>query len=228
MADADIGADTGPDGPGSRKEPLFNAEGLAGIVRALGWLVVVAGVGLVITGVPLIFVYQPDDPVTGARSDVWWLRGAHSISSTMFVGAIAGTVAVLAVGFVRRIRVPPGWLVALGALVVAIVGLISGQLIAWDELALESVTASGSRGIIDALSGDVRFALVDGTEVTRRAYAGWAAVHLLVLPVVALGLGWIARRRANQGEEGVAPDGEPASGTREAPAQEPGAGATFD
>jgi H+/Cl- antiporter ClcA len=231
VADADIEADTGPNGPGNRKEPLINAEGLAGIITALGWLVVLAGAGLVITGVPLIFVYQPDDPVTGDRSDVWWLRGAHSISSTMFVGAIAGAVAVLAVAFVRRLRVPPGWLVALGGLVVAIVGLISGQLIAWDELALDSVTASGSRGIVDALSGDVRFALVDGTEVTRGSYAAWAAVHVLVVPVLALGLGWVARRRTSRREGGVAPDGESVpdpSGPHEAPAQEPGAGPTLD
>jgi hypothetical protein len=227
VADADIEAGRGADGPGSRKEPLISAEALAGITRALGWLLVIAGAGLAATGVPLIFVYRPDDPVTGDRSDVWWLRGAHSVTSTMFIGAIAGMVAVLAVASVRRLRVPPGWVVGLGGLAVAIVGLISGQLIAWDRLAMTSVTASDSRGVVDALSADVRSVVVDGTRVSRGAYAAWASVHLLAVPVVALGLAWLARHRTRHRRPPVAPAGEPApdsSGPREASAPEPESG----
>jgi quinol-cytochrome oxidoreductase complex cytochrome b subunit len=207
VADADIEADAGSGEPESRKEPLISAEALAGITRALGWLLVIGGAGLVVTGVPLIFVYRPDDPVAGARSDVSWLRGAHSIASMMFVGAVAAVV--------RRLRVPPGWFVALGALAVALVGLISGQLIAWDQLALKSVTAaSDARGIVDALSGDVRSVLVDGTEVSRGTYAAWAVVHVLAVPALALGLAWIARRRATYQQPSAAPDGEPAPDSR--------------
>jgi hypothetical protein len=73
---------------------------------------------------------------------------------------------------------------------------MSGQLIAWDQLAMESVTdGSGFRGVFDAVSGDVRSVLVDGTEVSRGAYAAWAGVHVLAVPVLALGLAWIVRRR---------------------------------
>lgn len=207
VADADTDADTGSGEPESPREPLITAEGLAGITRALGLLLVIGAAGLVVTGVPLIFVYRPDDPVTGARSDVWWLRGAHSVTSMMFLGAVAGTVAVMAVALVRRLRVPPGWFVALGALLVALVGLISGQLIAWDHLVLKSVTgASDARGVVDALSGDVRFALVGGTEVSRGAYAAWAAVHVLAVPALALGLAWIVRWRASHRQAPVAQD----------------------
>ena len=145
MADADIDADTTSDEPGGGTERLISAEALTVITRALGWLLVIGGAGLVATGVPLIFVYRPDDPVTGDRSDVWWLRGAHSFTSMMFIGAAAGTVAVLAVAVVRRLRVPPGWFVGLGALLVALVGLMSGQLIAWDRLAMTSVTGGFGR-----------------------------------------------------------------------------------
>jgi quinol-cytochrome oxidoreductase complex cytochrome b subunit len=215
VADADIEADAGSGEPESRKEPLISAEALAGITRALGWLLVIGGAGLVVTGVPLIFVYRPDDPVAGARSDVSWLRGAHSIASMMFVGAVAGTVAVLGMAVVRRLRVPPGWFVALGALAVALVGLISGQLIAWDQLALKSVTAaSDARGIVEALSGDVRSVLVDGTEVSRGTYAAWAVVHVLAVPALALGLAWVARRRATHQQPSAAPDAEPAPDSR--------------
>jgi quinol-cytochrome oxidoreductase complex cytochrome b subunit len=196
VADADIDADTTSDEPGGGTERLISAEALTVITRALGWLLVIAGAGLVATGVPLIFLYRPDDPVTGDRSDVWWLRGAHSFTSMMFIGAAAGTVAVLAVAVVRRLRVPSGWFVGLGALLVALVGLMSGQLIAWDRLAMTSVTdGSGLRGVVDALSGDVRSVMVDGTAVSRGAYAAWAGVHVLAVPALALGLAWVVRRR---------------------------------
>ncbi|MGH9251248.1 MAG: hypothetical protein ACRD0W_17250 [Acidimicrobiales bacterium] len=188
MADADIDADTESGDPEGRAEPLISAEALTGITRALGWLLVIGGAGLVATGVPLIFLYRPDG--------IGWLRGAHAAMSMMFLGAAAGTVAVLAVASIRRLSVPPGWFVGLGALLVGLVGLMSGQLIAWDQLAMESVTdGSGFRGVFDAVSGDVRSVLVDGTEVSRGAYAAWAGVHVLAVPVLALGLAWIVRRR---------------------------------
>ncbi len=227
VADADIDADTGPDVPDGRTEPLISAEALAGITRALGWLLVIAGAGLAVTGVPLIFVYRPDDPVTGGRSDVWWLRGAHSITSMMFIGAAAGIVAVLAVAFVRRLRVPPGWFGGLGALLVALLGLMSGQLIAWDRLAMKSVTdGSDTRGIVDALSNDVRSVMVGGSVVSRGAYAAWAAVHVLAVPLLALGLAWIVRRRARSRPARGEPASEP-DGRYERPASDPEGRAEF-
>jgi hypothetical protein len=188
VADADIDADTGSDEPESRTEPLVSAESLAGITRALGWLLVIAGAGLVATGVPLVFLYRPDG--------VGWLRGAHNATSIMFLGAAAGMVAVLGVAFVRRLRVPPGWSVALGLLAIALVGLVSGQLIAWDRLVSDDlVLRIGSRGIVDALSGDVGSIVVGDAEVSRGAYTAWAAVHVLAVPLLVLGLGWFVRRR---------------------------------
>jgi hypothetical protein len=150
-----------------------------------------------VTGLPLIWLYQPD-PRGGGRGDFWWLRGAHSTMSMVFVGAAAGTVAVLAVAAARRlgVRVPPGWFVALAVLVVALVGLLSGQLIAWDSLTFGPVGVSDPRGVAGALSGDVRLIFVDGSEVSRRAYAAWAGVHVLAVPLLALGVAWIVRRRA--------------------------------
>jgi hypothetical protein len=189
VADADIDTGPGPDEPDSRSEPLISAEGLAGITKALGWLLAIAAAGLAATGVPLIFLYRPDG--------VAWLRGAHSVASTLFLGAAAGTVAVLGVAAARRLRVPPGWLVALGLLAIALAGMVSGQLIGWDRLAMDGVAdASGVRGILDALSGDVDSIVVEGTEVSRGAYAAWAAVHVLVVPLLVLGVGWTVRRRA--------------------------------
>jgi hypothetical protein len=168
--------------------------------------------------VPLIFLYRPDDPVTGDRSDAWWLRGAHNIASMLFIGAAAGIVAVLAVAVVRRLRISPGWFAGLGVLLLALLGLMSGQLIAWDRLVLGSVTdGSDARGIVDALSDDVRSVVVNGTDVSRGAYAAWAVVHVLAVPLLALGLAGIVRRRVRhrQARDETPPD---ADGPRERPA----------
>jgi hypothetical protein len=218
VTDADTDAGTGSDGPGSRGEPLVTAEALSGLTRALGWLLVIGGAGLAATGVPLIFLYRPDDPVTGDRSDVWWLRGSHNIASMLFIGAAAGIVAVLAVAVVRRLGISPGWFAGLGVLLLALLGLMSGQLIAWDRLVPDSVTdGSDARGIVDALSDDVRSVVVNGTDVSRGAYAAWAVVHVLAVPLLALGLAGIVRRRARYPE---APDETPpeADRPRERPA----------
>jgi hypothetical protein len=215
---ADTDAGTGSDGPGSRSGPIVTAEALSGLARALGWLLVIGGAGLAATGVPLIFLYRPDDPVTGDRSDVWWLTGAHNIASMLFIGAAAGIVAVLAVAVVRRLGISPGWFVGLGVLLLALLGLMSGQLIAWDRLVPESVAdGSDARGIVDALSDDVRSVVVDGTDITRGAYAAWSVVHMLAVPMLALGLAGIVRRRARQPQ---APDETPpeADRPRERPA----------
>jgi hypothetical protein len=191
---ADANADAGsratpPDAaaPERQREPLLSAEALAGITRSLGWLLAIGGAGLVVTGVPLIFVYRPHA--------VDWLRGAHGVASALFIGAAAGVVTVLMVAFARRLRVRPGWFVGLATLLVALIGLVSGQLLAWDGMAFESAGVFDPRGVVDGLSGDVRFVIVDGTEVSRGAYAAWAGVHVLLVPALALGVARIARRR---------------------------------
>jgi quinol-cytochrome oxidoreductase complex cytochrome b subunit len=185
----------------------MSAENLAGITRALAWLLAVAAAGLVVTGLPLIWLYEPDPP-GASRGGFWWLREAHAVAATMLLGAVAGIIVVLAVAAVRHVRVSPGWLVAVGAFVVAGLGQISGQLVAWDQLASSSgVVADEVRGVVDALSDDVQFRVIDGTQVSRGMYATWAGVHVLVVPVIALALGWFARRRAS-----AEPPAEPPQG----------------
>jgi hypothetical protein len=220
VTDGDTDAEGGSGGPEGRGEPLVSTESLAGLTRALGWLLVMGGAGLAATGAPLIFLYRPDDPVTGDRPDLWWLRGAHGVASMLFIGAAAGIVAVLAVAFVRRLRAPPGWFAGLAALLIALLGLMSGQLIAWDRLVLEPFTGgSDARGIVDALSDDVRSVVVNGAGISRGAYAAWAGVHVVAVPLLALGLAGIVRRRARRGGASDEPPSE-ADGPGEQPAPE--------
>jgi quinol-cytochrome oxidoreductase complex cytochrome b subunit len=223
VTDSDTDAESGPGEPERRSEPLVSAGSLAGLTRALGLLLVIGGAGLAVTGVPLIFLYRPDDPVTGDRADLWWLRGTHSVASMLFIGAVAGIVAVVVVAAVRRLRVPPGWFVGLAALLVALLGLMSGQLIAWDRLVVEPPTdGSDARGIVDALSDDVRSVVVNGAGVSRGAYAAWAGVHVVAVPLLALALAGIVHRRARYGRppDEASPEVD-SRGERPAPGLEP-------
>jgi quinol-cytochrome oxidoreductase complex cytochrome b subunit len=161
----------------------------------MGLLFVASLVGLVVTGLPLVWLYQPD-PAGSGRGDFWWLRGAHEVSAALALGAMAGVLVVLAVGAARRLRVAPGWPLAIGAFVVVLVGQLSGQVLPWDQLGLRAVTVgSDIRGIDDVLfGGDVRFVIVDGTELGVGTYRIWSVVHLVVVPLAAAGLIWLVRR----------------------------------
>jgi hypothetical protein len=64
--------------------------------------------------------------------------------------------------------------------------------------------------------------VVDGVGVSRGAYAAWAGVHVVAVPLLALGLAGIVRRRARHGRP---PDETPpeagSPGERPAPGLEP-------
>jgi hypothetical protein len=79
------------------------------------------------------------------------------------------------------------------------VGAVTGRLIAWDQLALWSVTVGvDRRGVLNAGDSEqARFVIVDGREVPLDTFRFWVMVHLLLLPVVCAGAAAVAvvRRR---------------------------------
>lgn len=155
----------------------------------LGRLAAVGAAGLAVTGVPLMVLYEP-------RGGAAWLRTLHSASSTLFLGATAGLLLVAAVVAIARHRTWLGWPLALGAFAAAAVGSFTGQLLAWDMLALTAVTVGETyRGVIDPLTADVRFVIVGSAEVSQRAYLGWLLVHLVVVPAAATLVGRSLWRR---------------------------------
>lgn len=144
----------------------------------------VAAVGVLVSGVPLIWLYEPD----GGAS---WLTGLHRLSGTLLLGA-AAALAVAAVGAAagrHRLGVP--WPLAVAALAVAVAGTTTGQIIGWDQVALWAVQApSSTRGVFAAIGDDVRFVLVGGTELSPGTFLALAVTHLVAVPAAAAGLGW--------------------------------------
>jgi quinol-cytochrome oxidoreductase complex cytochrome b subunit len=159
--------------------------------RAAAWLarlLAVALAALVVTGLPLILLYQP-------RGAWAWLSTAHSLASSLFLGAAVAMLALaLAVAFART---PPwaGWFLTLGVVVVAVAGSFTGQLLAWDQLGLEAVQVGSYRGMLDPLGGNVRFLTIGGTEVSQGSFLAWLLVHLVAVPAAAVAVGLPLWRR---------------------------------
>jgi quinol-cytochrome oxidoreductase complex cytochrome b subunit len=160
--------------------------------RAAAWLarlLAVALAALVVTGLPLILLYQP-------RGAWAWLSTAHSLASSLFLGAAAAMLALaLAVAFARTAPWA-GWFLTL-----AVAGSFTGQLLAWDQIALKAVTVGSSyRGMLDPLGDDVRFLIIAGTEVSQGSFLAWLLVHVVAVPAAAVAVGLPLWRRMREDE----------------------------
>jgi quinol-cytochrome oxidoreductase complex cytochrome b subunit len=90
--------------------------------------------------------------------------------------------------------------VAIAAVVAAGLASYTTRLVRWDQLALRAVTVGTS---IDgywaaAFHHGVRFVLVDGNEVSQRAYATALVVHLVAPVVATLGLAHLLLRHVRR------------------------------
>jgi len=167
-------------------------EGRAVAARALGVVLIASSVALGATGVPLIWRYAP--PVHSG------LRAAHAAAAVLF---LCSTIALLCVMLVRRLatrrRPSSGWAGA-AVVVAAVVGILTGRVIAWDWIGLRAVTVgSNSRGVLRAgFSDQVRFVVIDGTEVAPSTYRSWVIVHLVLLPALCASGALLAAMRMRQ------------------------------
>lgn len=161
--------------------------------RAATLLAALAGVGLagaVVTGIPLIWTYGPRD--TGG------IRALHALSSSLLLGATAGLVLVMIVATLLHRPVWTGWAPPLIGFAAASAASLTGSLVAWDLIALRSVTvgAGHDTGALAPLEGGVRAVIVGSSEISPGAYLAWLVVHVVVLTAVAGLAAWLAWRRA--------------------------------
>ena len=156
---------------------------------------------LLVTGVWLWFEYRPSatapvwsDPVNPRQQGVHRMRIVHHVASTLAMSAAA------ALGVLLVLRRRRQWPIALLVPAAAVAGAFTGYLVAWDQLALSSVTVGTDlSGLRAAFDERVVYVLVEGTEVAAGTFRRWAALHVALLPVAAAIAGlvtWVRARRA--------------------------------
>ena len=159
---------------------------------------------LVGSGVALLFWYHP------APGSIWAeplglssaaersneLRRIHDIAAVVAIGSAFFTAILFAVPRVRARR-----LVGVGLLVVVVAAAVTGPLLAWDQLAVEAVTiGEGLDGYRPFLREDVRFAVVDDSEVDPNTVLLWLGIHVVALSALGVALGiraWRGRSAAD-------------------------------
>lgn len=137
---------------------------------------------LVITGVFLIFFYRPTaadawDDIFALQNEVTAsiaLRNAHQWLSWLWVPS-ALVVGLIALAERARKLV----VLVVAAVAAGLFAGLSGLFLPWDQLALRSVTVGTDiRGYTAAFDEDVRFALINGVEVSTSTLRRWFLGHL--------------------------------------------------
>lgn len=173
------------------------SDGWELVTRLLRGTLVACAVVLVVTGIPLFWHYEPElsqwSEALGAQQS-WraWLRDLHRLASWVFVGSAFGA---LLVALVRRWQI--GFAVI--GVAVAVVGSVTGSLVAWDQVGLRAVTIGETyRGALAVARSGVRFAIVDGAEISPAEYLRMLAVHTAVVPLLGLSALALLRWRRRQ------------------------------
>jgi quinol-cytochrome oxidoreductase complex cytochrome b subunit len=153
---------------------------------------VILGV-LVVTGVVLVFRYQPS--VSGAFANVAagvphvsahsQARTVHRVAALALIPAFGG-LAIAAAGLAlvrhRAWRLVPVVVAGIGV----VAAFLSGVVLPWDQLAINRVTVGTNiRGYGTILFGhDVKYVLVGNTEIGPSSFARWLWVHVVVTVLI--------------------------------------------
>jgi quinol-cytochrome oxidoreductase complex cytochrome b subunit len=158
--------------------------------RVTAGIVATLFVALLVTGVVLIFRYEPSvNSFASVRSledrPILTARSVHRVAALLFVPAVAAlAVASGGLFLVRRNRRPLA--LSMGAVVVAVAAAFTGYLLPWDQLSLWAVTVgTNMRGYTPILDGhSVKYVLVGSSEIGPGTIDRWFWVHTVAIPVV--------------------------------------------
>jgi quinol-cytochrome oxidoreductase complex cytochrome b subunit len=167
---------------------------------------------LIVTGLWLTFRYRPDRAEAYANvqslehgKPLLTMRHAHLVATWLlaFAGLVLG---VASFGlFVVRKRWVALSLPLFGALL-AFIAAVSGLLLPWDQIALNSVTVgSNIEGYTKILGNDnVKYVIVGRTEIEPNAFVAWFWTHVgatVAVVAVLAATAFVMRRRRASSEE---------------------------
>ena len=173
-------------------------------VRVLAWLSIVSLAGVSLTGLWQFFAHDSDPGWYGyvAGSDARG-RGVPSTGVAELHSQFATAVAVIALlggaWFAYRILYDVPW-PALFALVVAVIGLVTGSLIRFNVVKLRGRSYEGaSRGYAQVFGGDLEYVVTDRWELGPMAIRLWTIVHILTVPIL-IALMWLGLGRTDDAQ----------------------------
>ncbi len=165
------------------------------LFRGVYRVTLVLFLSLLVTGMYLVFFYRPT--AAAAWSDIYelkanWALGAFVQSTHRWVSFLmipmVATLALLGLfetGFTLRNRRTAAVLLP----VLAVAGVLTGFVLPWDQLALQSVTVGTNiSGYAPVFGDEVRFVLTDGWMIGKGFLAAALIVHTLVIGSLFVGV----------------------------------------
>jgi cytochrome b-561 len=200
----------------------------------LGTISAVLFLILVLTGIPLMFLYVPS--VERAYLSVkdleftvsygWFLRGLHRISAHLMVAVVfLHMVRVFLTGAFKNGTAvhqnrPLNWIIGIVLLLLTLLLSFTGYLLPWDQLAYWAITVGTNIASAAPVVGEkMRFFLLGGTTIDQNTLIRFYVLHCFFLPLAVLllfsyhmwrvrkdgGLACVDRLSLEQKKENVAP-----------------------
>lgn len=152
---------------------------------------------LVVTGLPLLFLYVPSvERAYLSVKDIeyvvtfgWWLRGAHRLAAHLMVAVVfLHLVRVFLTGAYKN-AVGQGqkrqwnWVLGVGLLLTTLFLSFTGYLLPWDQLAYWAVTVGTNiASSIPLVGASIRELLLGGRTIDQATLIRFYVLHVLVLP----------------------------------------------
>ena len=177
----------------TRQSLSWNYSFWLGTISAVLFLI------LVLTGIPLMFLYVPSveraylsvKDIEFAVSYGWFLRGLHRISAHLMVAVVfLHMVRVFLTGAYKNGTAanqnrPLNWIIGIVLLLLTLLLSFTGYLLPWDQLAYWAITVGTNIASAAPLVGDsMRFFLLGGTTIEQNTLIRFYVLHCFFLPLL--------------------------------------------
>ena len=179
----------------TRESVSWNYSFWLGTISAILFLI------LIVTGIPLMFLYVPSvERAYLSVKDIeftvafgWFLRGLHRISAHLMVAVVfLHFVRVFLTGAYKNGTAvnqnrPLNWIIGIGLLLVTLLLSFTGYLLPWDQLAYWAITVGTNIASAAPVLGEaMRFFLLGGTTIEQNTLLRFYVLHCFFLPLLVL------------------------------------------
>jgi cytochrome b-561 len=177
----------------TRQSLSWNYSFWLGTISAVLFLI------LILTGIPLMFLYVPSveraylsvKDIEFTVSYGWFLRGLHRISAHLMVAVVflhmvrVFLTAAYKNGTAANQNRPLNWIVGIVLLLLTLLLSFTGYLLPWDQLAYWAITVGTNIASAAPLVGEwMRFFLLGGNTIDQNTLIRFYVLHCFFLPML--------------------------------------------